>query len=155
MPLHNGAPIFEKSFITPLGGYAVQFVNKTGANSVYGTVCEVSATTFRGVQLEEAGGSDPLGIMYGDSNGNPVADGANCYVVVGGPAEILLENTTAATVGNWVKTSDNAAGRCDATTAEGSIPGLTFAEHFREIGHCLQTISSGTDVLALVNTHFN
>lgn len=29
------------------------------------------------------------------------------------------------------------------------------AEHFREVGHVVQTVSSGTDVLVLVDTHAN
>ena len=155
MAQHSGAPIFQNAFITPLGGFAVKFVNKTGANSVYGTVCDISATTFRAVDVEEAAGSDPIGIMYGDNEGNAVADGSDVWVVTGGPAEVLLENGTAATMGNWVGTADTDAGRADATVTEGNIPNLTFAEHFREIGHCMQTIGSGTDVLALVKTHFN
>ena len=43
------------------------------------------------------------------------------------------------------------AGRADATSA--TPPAAPT--HFEEIGHCLQTISGGTDVLCRVVLHFN
>jgi hypothetical protein len=69
-----------------------------------------------------------------------------------GIADVLLEDTTAATRGNWVQTSDVAAGRADMTNA--AAPGLILS-HFQEIGHCIETKTGGTNVLAKAVVHFN
>lgn len=46
-------------------------------------------------------------------------------------------------------------GRANCTIANPG-PGLPAADtHFKEIGHCLQSVAGGTDKLARVTLHFN
>ena len=69
---------------------------------------------------------------------------------------MLLQDGTASTRGYWVRTSTTTAGRADATNV--APPGGTVSaleEHLKEIGHCLETKGSGTDVLAKCILHFN
>jgi len=69
---------------------------------------------------------------------------------------VLLQDGTASTRGYWVRTSTTTAGRADATNV--APPGGTVSaleEHLKEIGHCLETKGSGTDVLAKCILHFN
>ena len=133
--------------LTADGGFAVEMVNKTGAASVKGSVVEPSNSTKNGFVLAGASSYDPVGIVYESG----VADGDNCLVVIGGLAYVLLEDTTSSTMENWVGTSTAQAGRADATTA--APPGAVLA-HFREVGHCLETVVGGADKLALCMIHF-
>jgi hypothetical protein len=140
----------NNSFITPNGGLAIKLTNLTGAPSVKGTLVETNETTSGGFEvLSDL--YDCIGAVYEDG----VADGEQCWVVISGVAEVLLKDTTAATTGNWVKASD-VNGRADATLelpSGGTIGQLQ--EHFQEIGHCIETVASGTDVLAKIVMHFN
>jgi len=136
---------------TPEGGLAVRMINKTGSDSVKGSVVSVSTTTADGVELQ-ADEFDAFGIMYD----NDVADGDYCWIVVSGIAQVLLKDTTTSTVGYWVIAADT-DGRADATQPT-PTPNNTLNEHtqhFKEIGHCMETQSSGTDVLAKCVLHFN
>ena len=141
---------FSNFMVTPEKGIAVKIVNKTGAASVKGMLVETNETTSGG--FEELGDLyDCIGIVYESG----IADGAECFVVISGIAEVLLKDTTASTTGNWVKAADT-NGRADATLALPS--GGTIAqlrEHFQEIGHCIETKTAGTDVLAKIVLHFN
>jgi len=135
--------------ITPIGGVAVKFINKTGATSVKGNVLELSATTERAVRLQ-ADEYDAMGVVYESG----IADGEEMWVVITGIAEILLEDGTAGTLDYWVRASDT-DGRGDMLPVP---PGGTIQEidnHFKEIGHCLQTVSAGTDILCKIILHFN
>lgn len=146
----EGLPL--KFDVTPEGGYAVPMINKTGAASVKGTLVEVYDATAidYAVDIAVADALDCIGAIYDDG----VADGSEVWVVCGGFADVLLKDSTASTRHYWVKVSD-VAGRADATNANppGGLIGQLF-EHFGEIGHAVQTVSSGTDVLARVMLHF-
>lgn len=133
---------------TPLGGLAVRMINATGAASIRGTILSASTTTDMGVELAGAGAYDCIGVMYSDG----IPDGGSVMVIVTGIAQVLLKDATTAIRDGWVKVSD-VAGRADASGAVPSPP--TDAEHFREIGHCLEAKDAGTDVLALITVHFN
>jgi hypothetical protein len=135
-------------YITPEGGAAVRLINKTGAASVKGTVIQVSSTTDLAFQKAVTSAIDPIGVVYEDG----VADGGLCLVVVAGFADVLLEDSTAATRGYWVKTSTTVAGRADATTA--SPPGADVS-HWQEVGHALQSVTAGSDKLCRIAVHFN
>lgn len=142
----------EKVMVTPLGGIAVKLTNKTGSASVKGSVVECSSTTDNAFELETADDLNPIGVVY-DSG---VADGDDCWVVVAGVAEVLLQDSTASTRGYWVRTSATTAGRADATNA--APPGGTVGAletHTKEMGHCLESKTAGTDVLAKCVLHFN
>lgn len=135
---------------TTEGGIAVKMTNLTGSASVKGTLVETNETTSGGFKIL-SDLYDCVGVVYEDG----IANGEECFVVITGIVEVLLKDTTAATTGNWVKASD-VNGRADATLAlpsGGTIGQLQ--EHFQEIGHCIETKASGTDVLAKIVLHFN
>jgi len=134
--------------LTPEGGIAVRLTNKTGASSVKGTVVEMSASVDNAVDVTSIDCDDPVGVIYEDG----IADGAEVWVIVNGIAEVLIENSTAATRGYWVRTGSTTPGRADATTT--SPPGAD-PSHWQEIGHCAESVGSGTNVLAKVVLHFN
>jgi transcriptional regulator with XRE-family HTH domain len=135
---------------TPEGGLAVLLTNKTGAPSVKGSVVGIYGATSvdSAFGLTLADSMSPCGAVYESG----VADGSECWVVVAGIAEVLLENGTGTVRTYWVRTSTTAPGRANATI--GDPPGLS-ATHFAEIGHSLETKSGGTDVLLRVILHFN
>lgn len=139
-------------FHTPEGGIAFQFINKTGSASVKGTPVQAGTTLFNSINIVPSDDPDPIGVIYNSG----IADGDLVWVVCFGKAQILLENGTASTFGNWARISATVAGRIDATLA--GPPGGTIIEidnHFREIGHCLESVTAGTDKLALCLIHFN
>ena len=123
--------------MTELGGFAVQMVNKTGATSVKGTIVVASATTDNGCAVAEASADDVLGVIY-DSG---VADGSAIWVVVGGIAEVLIENATAANLRAYVSMSTTVAGRVNAAGVAAST---------LDIGSCIKAAVAGTDVLATI-----
>lgn len=138
--------------MTPEGGHAIALINKTGAASVRGTVLKSSTTVDKAVEIASANEAQAMGVM--EISGIP--DGSLCWVVVSGPAYVLLQDATAATVGYWVRTSITVAGRADATIAAppgGGVPELDV--HMTEIGHSLESVTAGTDKLVLVHLHFN
>ena len=145
------APSFGQMKITPEGGIAVLLTNLTGSASVKGTLVKASSTSG-GVAVNPADIPVAFGVIYE----NDVADGDPVWVVISGMADVLLEDGTAATAGYWAKVSDSQDGRADITNAYppgGTITALD--DHLSEIGHCLQTVSSGTDRLCRVTLHFN
>lgn len=137
-----------KAGITPIGGDCYLMINKTGAPSVKGSLVGADTTTDEAFELETAADFDPIGIVYEDG----IADGDRCWVVYGGVADVLLEDGTGSVHGNWVGVSLSDAGRCDASDTD--PPGFVIG-HFREVGHSIQTVSSGTDVLCRCMLHFN
>lgn len=139
--------------LTNEGGFAVVLKNNTGGVAKKGMIVAVDTSEDNAVVLCPAAGLIAMGVVYDDN----IADGNNMRVVLSGRADILLEDGTGSTAGNWVIPSLTVAGRADAD--QPAPPnGSTLAEHqqhFAEIGHCLETKSSGTDVLVKCIIHFN
>jgi hypothetical protein len=138
--------------ITPEGGLAVKLTNKTGGASVKGELVEASTGTDNAFMDASADSNHPIGVVYEAG----VADGSECWIVIAGIAEVLLEDSTAATRGYWARTSENDANRADCSNA--APPGGTIAAleaHACEIGHCLESQTAGTDVLCKILMHFN
>ena len=138
--------------MTPEGGLAIKMINNTGSPSVKGLLVSASSTLDEAFDLTVADCICPIGVVYQEG----IADGELCFVVIAGVAEVLLEDSTAATKGYWVRTSTTQVGRADATT---NLPsGGTIAaihEHMSEIGHCIKSAGAGTDVLIKIIMHFN
>jgi hypothetical protein len=139
----------ERAKFTPEGGLAVLLTNKTGAASVKGTVVTTGAVVDNSFEVQAAE-YEAAGIVY-DSG---VADGSDCWVVVSGIAEVLMKDGVAPIRGDWCKCADT-DGRAEATVPPVGIGALTVSEHFKEVGHCLESKAAGTDVLAKVLLHFN
>jgi len=135
--------------VTPEGGIAIKMINATGANSVKGSVLSIDTVVERGVRLQVVE-YDCIGIMYSDG----VANGEDIWVVISGVAEVLLEDGIAGTIDYWTFAAD-VDGRADmlAQPPGGTITAID--NHFKEIGHCIETVASGTDVLCKIVTHFN
>lgn len=143
---------YNNAFVTGLGGIAIKMVNKTGAASVKGTLVAASTSVDYGVRVASAGEVGPVGVIFESG----IADGEQVYVVIAGVAEVLLENSTLATHGNWVVTSSSAAGRVNATATSPPGGDLQAAVlHFNEVGHCLESVTAGTNKLAKCVIHFN
>ncbi len=134
------------SGFTSEGGYYETFVNNTGAESIKGTIVVASSTANNGVSIAPAGSVMPIGVIYEDG----VDNNAEVKVVVYGKAQVLLKNGEAATAGYWCGVSVDTAGRMYQVSTSPST-----SEHNREIGHSLQSAVSGTNVLSLVQLHFN
>jgi hypothetical protein len=135
--------------VTPEGGYAIRLINKTGAASVKGTIVVAADNADSAFKTAPANSPAPYGAVYESG----IADGEPCFVVVGGIADVLLKDGTAATRGNWVGVSDT-AGRAYATDHPGSVP-PEAAVHSRELGHCIENKDAGVGVLAKIVMHFN
>jgi hypothetical protein len=138
--------------LTKEGGFAIRLTNKTGSASVKGTVVIASATTDNAFNISAADELEAIGVVYESG----IADGQECWVIIAGIAEVLLEDTTASTHGNWARTSITDVGRADITNAAAPGHGIGGADiHFHEIGHCIESKGAGTDVLAKIVMHFN
>lgn len=135
----------DKIWLTPEGGFAILLNNKTGGTSVKGSIVAVGAAVASSVILAPANSEVNIGVIYNAG----VADGADVWVVTHGMADVLLKDGQAGVMGQWVGVSD-VAGRAYCTSAPG-----TTSEHNREVGHCMQTISSGTGVVMRCHLHQN
>lgn len=129
---------------TSEGGMYETFINNTGT-SVKGTIVSASTSVNNAVDIAPANYQMPIGVIYQSG----IANGSNVKVVVYGKADVLLKDGEAAVRGYWCGVSDN-AGRM---YQQSSAPGTT--EHNREIGHSLNSVTGGTNVLSLIQMHFN
>jgi hypothetical protein len=144
-------PQSDNARFTDIGGLAILLTNKTGAASVKGSLVKADTAVDNAFILTAADDQECIGVVFDDG----VADGNQAWVVIFGIAQVLLKDTTASTRGNWIKTSDT-AGRADATLAAPPGGGVTqLDEHMQEVGHCMESKGSGTDVLARAVLHFN
>jgi hypothetical protein len=140
------------------GGMMVRYTNKTGAASVKGTLVTTGSENFGVVTCAWISGTQGAPTCIGAIYEDGVADGDLVWVVISGPAQVLLQDSTPATVGYFAKTSDDSGsnGRADCQNAAPIGGFLTVDnDHFQEIGHVMETKSAGVDVLCWVNLHFN
>ena len=129
-----------KTAVSPIGGLLTRLINKTGANSVKGTVVELDDGVDFAFDIAPVDAIDAFGIVYEDG----IADGDECWVVTYGAADILIEDGTASTRDNFVKVGDTTPGRALMDTATPASQAI----HFRELGHCMESQGAGADVLA-------
>jgi hypothetical protein len=137
IPVNNG--------FTADGGLYGTFINDTGDVSVLGTIVKASPNLDNAVSVATGDSFMPIGVIAEDG----VLIGGNVKVVTYGKAYVLMKDYETATRGYWCGMSDT-DGRMIQLV---SVPAAT--EHFREIGHSLQSQPAGEDVLALVQLHFN
>lgn len=135
----------EKFKLTAIGGYAIKLTNKTGGNTVAGTVvCVYTATAiddaFVSCPLSDDGA---IGIVL-DAG---VSDGSEAWVVVSGIADVLMD-AGGAVRGDRITTSGNTVGSGDVWNTGGAV-----ARHFQEIGHCIESIGAGAGLARCV-VHF-
>lgn len=138
---------FNHTITTPLGGIAIRIINGTGAPTVKGSLVSVSPTQDNKFVLQ-ANEYDTVGIVYEHG----ISDGNLCYVVVTGIAEVLFKNGIAVTRGQLAIAADT-DGRAITIAVPSSNP--VVGEHFKEIGHCMESKNAGVNVLAKCIIHFN
>ena len=128
-------------------GIAIKMINGTGAASVKGTLVSASKTED-GKFVLQANEFDTIGIV----SESGMADGAECLVTISGVAEVLWKDSNTATRG-YVAIAADTDGRAVNVDVPTSNP--VVAEHFKEIGHVLESKGSGTNVLVRCILHFN
>lgn len=136
-------------FLTPEGGIATYMVNGTGSTSVKGSVVSASGAADSSFILQ-ANQYDAIGIVYESG----IAAGQPCRVVFAGVAEVLFEDGVAPVRGYWVQ-AHTTDGRATNLTEPSGGGFVNSNEHFKEIGHCQESKSAGTNVLAKCVVHFN
>lgn len=151
--LTTDSPTFNKVKITTLGGIAIQLTNKTGGNTIAGTVVETytTAAVDDAFDLACADCLEHIGIVLDTG----IADGSEAWIVVSGIADVAMKDNTLAARGNWVQMSDE-IGYADATNA--AAPQPINQTHFTEVGHCIESVAAGgggTHILARCVIHFN
>jgi len=143
IPLDVGA----KAGMSSIGGHCIKLTNKTGANSVQGQLVRADTATNDAVILAGAGDTECFGVFLEAG----VADGAEAWIVVGGIADVALDDNVAAVRGNWMATGVGAG-----YARTGASPAAS-PQHFEEIGHCIETVAAGgagTHILARCVLHF-
>jgi len=122
-------------------------VNKAGRALAKGEIVAVSPDHDNAITVEISG-FDPIGIAA-----EAIADNATGWVWKNGStAQVLMKDETAAVRG-YVALCDDVDGRAYGIAVPTSTPAT--AEHFREIGHFNEAKDAGTNLLALVDLHFN
>lgn len=128
---------------TPEGGIYQTFINNTGI-SKKGTIVVASTTVSNAVDIAPANSTMPIGVIYEEG----IENGFNVKVVTSGKAEVLLKDGEAANNGHWCGVSD-AAGRMY------QLIDVLDSDYLKEIGHSIEQKDSGTNVLSLIQLHFN
>lgn len=129
-------------------GFLVKMINRTGHTSVKGEIVGPSTTADKEAILG-ASGLDSIGVVQEAG----VVEGSEMWIWVSGSiAQVMMKDATAAVRG-YVMLADDVDGRAYNIEVPSSNP--VQAEHFREIGHCLESKTGGTNVLALCSLHFN
>lgn len=134
---------------TPEGGVAVKLVNKTGANSVVGSLVKAGTGVDESFILSATTEYGHCGVVYEGG----VPDGSSCWVVVAGVAEVLVDDSQAVSRGDFIVSSTSTAGRVDVGSGgPGVVPD---SEHFREVGHAITGCTAGTDKTFKLLLHWN
>lgn len=144
----DGADLILSEMVkTAEGGDVFWMTNATGSATVKGTIVEASATVDDGFDVAGLDCDDPIGVVYDDG----VPDGERCRIVHNGKAHVLVEASQAVTRTNWLRTSSSAVGRVHpAASPPGADP-----SHWQEVGHAVESVAGGANVLVLAAIHFN
>ena len=129
--------------ITPEGGFAVRLTNESGAVTVKGQIVSHDGTVANAFDLTAVDANHCLGVVYESG----VEDGAQCWVVVAGIAQVLMKN--AATMGHICRiplTADDGKAAGYAMDAAQSGTASVY-----KIGDVLET--AGAEVLCKVLLH--
>jgi hypothetical protein len=140
----------NEAIFTPDGGLAVWFQNRTGAPSVRGMLVTLGTAPSSVIACPYTI-PKAMGVIY--SSGVPESQFVR--VVISGVAYCLFDNSATPTVGYWVGLSDSVDGRAQARSTLPDNSGAGIDLHNKEIGHCVDSVPGGSDVLARVVLHFN
>jgi len=127
--------------------YMIRLINKTGSPTVKGSVVSACTTVDNAFELQ-SNEFDAIGVVAE----NGVADGSLAHIIISGIADVLFKDGVAAVRG-YVALSADTNGRATCIQVPDINP--VVAEHFKEIGHVIESKDAGTDVLAKCVLHFN
>ncbi len=134
--------------VTGERGFLIRMVNGDLGATVKGTLVAANAGTDNAFQTESSE-FDAIGVVAQSG----VAAGGKCWVWVNGSiCQVLWKDGQTSTRG-YVALCADTDGRGYNVAVPTSNP--VVGEHFKEIGHVLETKGSGTDVLVLCSIHFN
>ena len=146
---HGGVFAIGYDSATNERGILCKFINRTGGNSVKGTLVTVSTTTDREV-IKQVNEYDVIGVVQESG----VAEASEMWVWMNGSVcQVLYKNTVAATHGNILLAADTDGRAIDVANPGTGLPATDT--HFKECGHVMESKTAGTDVLALACLHFN
>ena len=144
----NAKAAFGYDSATGERGFLIKMKNKTGAATVKGMVVSADSANDNAF-VAQSSEFDAFGVVQEAG----IADASDAWVWVNGSvAQVLFKDSEAATRA-YVALASDTDGRALCVAVPTSNP--VVAEHFKEIGHVLETKSGGTDVLALCHLHFN
>lgn len=129
-----------ETLLTKDGGYATRFI--TGENLVTGEIVHVGSTNGQVVK-NAIDADDPIGIVFESANQN-----SEVWVVHSGVAYVLPNAADTPTRAYVLYSSNTTAGRANQNNG---IPGTT--QHWREIGHWIESCAQGVICRALI--HWN
>jgi len=135
--------------LTGDGGLCIKIKNATNLNSTKGNVVSVSTSSADSFQLS-TNDYDAIGIVYESG----VPHGQDTWVVVSGIAQVLATNSSS--FGGWMRSqgsTQQGKGLVDSTPT--GIGALAQDVHFNEIGHCFETVPSGSNYHVKWAIHFN
>lgn len=121
-------------------GIYVNMMNRTGSQSVAGTIVQVSSGYNEAVELSN--GYMPVGVIAQ----NNIPDGSPVWVQVAGYCDVLLEDNTGAARGNIIAASLSTPGRCKAYAIPTPPTGSNIELHWLRVGVAVGTVSGGIGV---------
>lgn len=130
-----------------LTGLAVRLINGTGQPSVLGSVVAISPAADNCFILQ-TNEFDAIGVVAESGR----ATGQVTWVIISGVAKVLFKNGVAPVRGNVALSADT-DGRATYIAVPSANP--IQAEHFKEIGHVMESKQAGTNIIANVLIHFN
>jgi hypothetical protein len=142
--LYQLVPVYGDWGFTAEGGLYQTYINRTGSASVKGTIVVSSTAYDNAVAIAPASSQMSIGVIYegGIANGSPVK------VVISGKAQVLLQDTNDSFQGYWCGTSLTPGRMFQNAT-------LPVLNEWQAIGHSMEDVTSGTNVLAWVTLQFN
>lgn len=135
--------------LTDIGGLATLLINVSGTNLLQGTIVAASSGTSDLGIVPCSVQFDAIGSTY-----ELIPPTKAGWVTTTGVGYLLLENGTSSVRGDWIRAS-TVAGRATPASSPAGLGALTVGEHFKEIGHCLETKAHGTNVVIKGMLHFN
>jgi hypothetical protein len=135
--------------VTGESGPMQKLLNKSGSASVRGELVAASTVTSFSF-IKQANTYDAFAVVAQSG----IADGQLTWLwSVGAVCKVLFEDGKAAVVGNILLAAAT-DGRAEGIANPGAgLPGTDT--HFKENGHILESVSSGTDILAMAWIHQN
>ena len=145
----DGKAAIGSDAVTNERGFLVKVTNRTGETSVKGKLVSASTSQDNAVILQ-ANEYDCFGIIAESG----IANESEMWIWVNGSiCQVMYKDGVKATHGEIAICADT-DGRADRVVNPGAgVPAIET--HFKEIGHIMQTVDAGTNILALTMIHFN